>query len=395
LAAGVNLPADHAVIFDVEEFDELHGSRTIGANRIQQSIGRAGRPGLSEKGYAHIIVANRLYEDVKHRVENPTVISSQIIPRLHEKVLQWVGGRIVHDYADVVEMCHYSLAKITDEMATDAVDWLVAFGFLKSKDGVLTTTKLGYMTNLMYVMPETVVYWGTQITNVKDINNLREIFIRFGSTAQYMSVVTVRKDDEKIIQYASEICGRFFPITNIIPNRQCFFCEHQFECKKKQYETTNCHDFKSNIRQLIPNELLKSYFLTFYDDLAEKYLPKRWNPKTKKNETKHLPISIGDRYRLKDAGSRMFSAASTIFYEQKDLAENLKILADMCESGTLQQELVSLCKLKKIGIKRARSLYDKGIRTIADFQTCEIKQITEALKCSERVALNIRELNNK
>lgn len=392
LAAGVNLPADHAIIFDVEQFSELTGSEVIKANRIQQSMGRAGRPGLSKAGFADLIMPERLQSEIIYKAKHPDPIKSQFAHRLHEKILQWIAGGICENESDCIEIMQYSLAKLNSFNAIAGISWLKAFELITENDGILKPTEIGKMTNYMYVMPETVVYWMSQIDNVINCDDLRELFIRFGSAPEFYHIVRVTKDDAQIVKAGQSILGRIFPRT--IPNggEQCIYCSHKFECQDKAPKKALCSKYSNGALAMIPAEIHKAYFLTFYDDLAEKYLPKKKNDKGKM-ETRHLPFSFGDRMRLKGHGSRMFSAAATIFFRKKEVAENLQLLASMCEAGTIQAELVDLCKLEQIGITRARKLIDAGIKSIGEFRAADPKDLAIALGVSERVARNIQQMN--
>lgn len=129
LAAGVNLPAEHVVMFDFEQYSILSGNEVIGANRTQQSMGRAGRPGFSKVGFAHLIYADRIEETVKENATVPSIIKSCLKPRLHEKLLKWISAGLIADTADAVEMCRYALDTISADEVDAAMKWLVAFGF--------------------------------------------------------------------------------------------------------------------------------------------------------------------------------------------------------------------------------------------------------------------------
>lgn len=256
---------------------------------------------------------------------------------------------------------------------------------------VFKVTQLGHFTNLMYVMPETVVSWLAQVQNIVDVNNINELFVRFGMVKQYYEVVQCRKEDEKVIGYGISELGSQVPESSQKANQtQCIYCAEKFKCLDKSNCTKNCAKFEDYFEGLqVPQELFKCFFLTFYDDLAEKYLPK------KNGEIKHLPISNGDRFQLKQAGSRMFGAASVIFATKfPELSANLKILAQMCEAGTLQKELIDLCKLEKIGFARAKKLAEKGITTKGAFLSTPAKELGLILGLSERVAQNMIEINS-
>ena len=399
LAVGVNLPADHCVIFDVEQYSSTQGQEIINANRIQQTIGRAGRPGLSEMGYAHVITSDRCYDDVYDRVYNPLVVKSQLKPRLHEKILQWVAGGIASDMLDVMELCEMSYASITEEEAIKSIEWLKAFGFLNENDeGLLEITRIGTMTVRMYVLPETVVKWQAQVCNVKDSNNIKEVFTRFGAVEEYFNIITVRSEDENIVAYSQSELGSFFPpMREHCNGRMCLTCDNGYECLKKEFIKSECADYISNIPDAIPEELLKCYFLTFYNDLAEKYLPKkkkkvngRW---IQTDEIKHIPISKGDRMLLSKAGGRMFNASSVIFSNNKQLSNTLKTLSILTEAGTLDKYLADLMKLKRIGIVLAKKLRKAGIKTRDDFLSSSPLKLAKILGKSKRFVQGLLEIN--
>lgn len=383
-SAGVNFPVDVVVMFDVEQYSESMGSEVINANRIQQSIGRAGRPGMSKCGYAYVITPDRLLEEIKDHVYNPTIVRSQLKPRLHEKVLQWIGSEIAHEVSDVIELCHYSYAKITDDEATKAILWLKTFGFITElEDGTLQITEIGKRTNQMYIMPETTVLWQIQIQNIIDIHNFKELYIRFASVPEYYKCVRITPDDAKVLNYGIRELGNQFPRTNaIVP--LCFTCANSFKCPVKHSEQVQCMEYMCNIPMNIPDEVCKCFFLSFYNSLAEKYLPKKKNAQGIW-EVKHLPISNGDRYNLRDH-ARIIKAASVIFNENREFSKAIKTVADMVATGSLRPELVDLCGLKQVGIKKAEKLYDSGIKTMEDFLASNPEQIAKALSTSVRVA---------
>jgi len=384
LAVGVNLPADCCVIFDTEQYSAVHGSEALDANRIQQTIGRAGRPNLSERGYAYIVVPERLEDVITDRAINPLVVKSTLKPRLHEKILQWVGSGLAVDVVDIAELTALSYSNISQEETMNAIDWLTTFGFLKkTEDEDLAITWIGSMTVAMYVLPETVVFWQSQVCNIVDVNDISELYVRFGHVPEYYGVVTVRSEDGDKINYAQYDLGTMFPpMKKHCDNRMCLTCGSSNVCFDKEYKVDNCKQYICNSPLTINDELLKCYFLTFADDME------------KKHEMKKPPIiSAGDRMLLKDAGERMFNAASVIFGKHKTLSENLKVISLMTSAGTLQKELIELCKLKKIGLKRAELLFNKGFKTVDSVLNGDVKKVAWALKLSERVVKQIIDLN--
>jgi helicase len=130
LAVGVNLPADCTVLFDVEQYSVIHGNEPLDSNRIQQTMGRAGRAGLSDYGYSFIFTPERLYNDIKQKAIVPLQVKSQIKPRLHEKILQWFGSGLATTIEDIVELASLSYAKISKDEILNAINYLITFGFV-------------------------------------------------------------------------------------------------------------------------------------------------------------------------------------------------------------------------------------------------------------------------
>ena len=65
----------------------------------------------------------------------------------------------------------------------------------------------------------------------------------------------------------------------------------------------------------------------------------------------------------------------------------------MCKYGTLQKELVELCKLKQISIKRAKLLIKSKINTINEFRALDSKQVASYLHVTRKVAEKLVRLN--
>lgn len=394
LAVGVNLPADCTVLFDVHQFDMLHGRTVIGANRIQQTMGRAGRLGFSEYGYAYIFTPNKIKSAIRKMAMNPLVVNSTIKPRLHEKILQWVNADICYTIEQIVEVGLESYADISEEEIRNAINYLIVFGFLTASDveDEFIITELGYKTCQMYMTPETIVSWKDQIDSIIDVDDFNELFVRFTSVKEYMSNLTVRQEDEVVCDYSKRELGSYFPDMEPEPFK-CMRCSKNNSCSMLKEGTEKCEDHEDSTYYDTDPRVLKAFFLTFYGDLAERYLPKKWNDYTKKMETKHLPISAGDKFLLKDTGKRIFTSASVIFSSNQKLARNLKILSKMVEAGTQNKDLIDIMGLKGIGVAYAKKLVDSGIKTQGSFLESSKFKIAKILGISAKKAESLIEKN--
>jgi helicase len=430
LAVGVNLPANSCIIFDVTQWTQCHGENVIDANRIQQTMGRAGRPthicqicegeiknnicqacGWENKGKAFFICATDSSSDnessiTKYRVENPLVVESKLKARLHEKILQWMASGLVDSMIDIYELCSKSFDNIDIADCNMAMNWLNVFGFVKKTETEFEITTLGKKTIQCYIQPETVIDWKKNMQGFKNYNDFRELFVRFASTLEYYSVVGVRSEDLDLLNYATEEFGYYFPTTYKNDYKPCVSCEKKHECSMvldNNNKDSDCKDYETDIPETIPEQVLKAGALTFYDDLVVPHLPMRkkqiWKDGRKRwvttDEVKHLAFAPGDKRALQDTADRMFGAASYIFSENKLLQKNLKILSQMGKSGTLNPDLISLMGMKEIGITRAKLLFENGIKSRAQFMSTDSAKIGEMLKLSTRVITRIKRDNKE
>jgi replicative superfamily II helicase len=367
LATGVNLPADCTVLFGVFQFTELKGQEVINANRIQQTMGRAGRSGFSKIGYAYIFVPERLYDEIYHRATTPLTVVSQLKPRLHAKILQWFSASIVETIKDLIKIASYSYAKINEEEIKNAVNYLITFGFIEEiKKGKYQLTPLGFQTNKMYVTPEMVVFWNQQVENIQDITDIKELFIRFTSIPEYMNILSISERDTNVIKYGTSELGNYFPETDLDINA-CVNCALNNKCDTLSITIKRCEAQEFNFHTMIPEQIKKAFFLTFYNDLYEKYIPLTLNKYTGKMERKGLYLSSGDITTLKRAGERIFTAASVIFGNNKALGSSLKTLSSLVSAGTFNKSVADLMELDGIGIVYALKLVKSKIKTQGDF----------------------------
>jgi replicative superfamily II helicase len=420
LAVGVNLPADNTILFDVAQWTQNHGENIINANRIQQTQGRAGRPtntcrkcessmnntnicpecGWINEGTAYLITCNEYYPTVKDRAENPLVVESKLKERLHEKILQWMGSGLAYNIDLIYSLCLRSFADICVYECNEAMNWLESFGFVKKVDEEYRITWLGIKTIRCYIQPETVVYWKRNIQGFTDYNNIRELYVRFASVEEYYSVVTVRSEDADLIEYGREELGYYYPKTYKDRYNPCISCSKKFTCDSimtHNNEDANCEYHESDIPIETSYEVLKSGCLTFYDDFVVPHLPykkKKVNGRwTTTNELKHLSFSPGDKRALQEASGRMFGAASFIFNENDELSKNLNMLSEMGKIGTINLNLISLMSLDKIGITRAKALYDGGIKSKEEFMKADPIKIGKIIKLGANVVKGIKKLN--
>lgn len=426
LAVGVNVFANCSVLMDCEQYDEVGDSddatndskfTVIDPNRTQQTGGRAGRPVVicpkcggnvednvcqscawENIGYFFVIPPERLEEKMRKYATEPLKVVSHFREYLHAEILSFIEDGTIHDLLDILDLCEYSFADISEEEAYNSIAWLKTFGFIQDIDGEISNTQIGSTTAIFGVEPESVVIWQAQICNIQNPNDLNEIFTRFASVREYYKNTTVRKQDEALLEIAEGHLGHFFPSQKkVCGNRQCLTCAISKECLDKEYKVVDCENFVSNLEEEIKNEVLKCFGLSFSHDIVpivEKWKPYWVNGKKQWQQIKEpavkLLLSDGDVKIIKEAGSRIFAAAAAIFRKNKALVRTLKLLEVFCKAGTLRKELVPLCCMKRIGYAKAQALYAAGIKTPAQFGSTpneEIRKIQYTTSTGKKMSI--------
>ena len=174
LAWGVNLPARCVIIRDTRRHDPLEGETEMSPLDVLQMLGRAGRPGYDDRGYARVICDGdsaaryrRLLsrgKDIESRLAaGKTPGESDLAVHLNAEIA--VGNiRDIDDAMDWLENTFYYVRAqsaggengyVTDsqlrERVSESLDWLVAAGFVELAELRVTPTTLGRLASEFYL----------------------------------------------------------------------------------------------------------------------------------------------------------------------------------------------------------------------------------------------------
>jgi len=348
LAQGVNLPARVVIVSDTEQYSALRGQEILDANRLQQTMGRAGRPGYDDEGKVFIIVPDRIYDEVKERAEYPFDLYSRIPENAKEIVLEWIVSNVARKPADLIKISNNCLNKFDIK---ETIGWLAKKGFIYEKDAKYEPSFIGRMTSLLYIKPETTLNYLRAKHCLDDDSSLIKVMVEMLATAEYTDAITVRSEDSGKIEYARRFVADIYP--NI---------------------------FQESGKRLSP-ELLKGIYLTFIDSIIKKY----------NIEKKSLKfISAGDRYTLKNLGTRLMSCAGVIVRDE-GITNKCSGISKLIEMGRYKPHLVDLLSIKGIGMKRGMKLYKAGVKRIQQFMGKDEEELADIMSVGIKTVTTLKE----
>jgi len=118
LAWGVNLPARCVIIRDTTYHDPLEGEVEMSPLDVLQMLGRAGRPGYDDRGYAWVVCAPDSADRYRRLLEDGKTIESQLVDRSADAT----GDRSAATDLAVHLNAEIALGTVRD--VDDAMDWL-------------------------------------------------------------------------------------------------------------------------------------------------------------------------------------------------------------------------------------------------------------------------------
>ncbi len=217
LAWGVNLPARCVVIRDTKYHDPLEGEVDMSPLDVLQMLGRAGRPGYDDRGYAWVVcdrsdadryrrlltqgknIESRLAED-----EGDGVATDLAVHLNAEIALGTVGD--VGDAMDWLETTFYYVRAqrgagyvAGDDLrdrVSDTLAWLVEKGFVEMDGLAVEPTPLGRLASDFYLRLETARHFA----DLADRESLSESdVLRAVATAPEFESVSARSDEEDAV----------------------------------------------------------------------------------------------------------------------------------------------------------------------------------------------------
>ena len=169
LAWGVNLPARCVVIRDTKLHDPLEGEVDMSPLDVLQMLGRAGRPGYDDQGYAWVVCDSSDADKYRRLLKDGKPIESRLAEDLDAHLNAEIALGTVGSLADVMDWLettfYYERARSApDEYASEGdlrdrvsetLRSLVERGFVEREEMALEPTALGRLASKFYLRLDT------------------------------------------------------------------------------------------------------------------------------------------------------------------------------------------------------------------------------------------------
>ena len=176
LAWGVNLPARCVVIRDTKYHDPLEGEVEMSPLDLLQMLGRAGRPGYDDRGYARVVCDRADADRYRRLLQEGTTIESRLAADAAEGQADDLAVHLnaeialgtVGDVGDAMDWLEttfyyvraqrgadYATGEDLRERVSATIEWLVERGFVEMDGLAVESTRLGELASSFYLRLET------------------------------------------------------------------------------------------------------------------------------------------------------------------------------------------------------------------------------------------------
>ncbi len=164
LAWGVNLPARCVVIRDTKYHDPLEGEVDMSPLDVLQMLGRAGRPGYDDAGYAYVVCDGADAERYRKLLRDGTEIDSHLTADLDTHLNAEIAMGTIDDVPDVMEWLETTFAFVRAKRSADegavaalrervreTLSTLEDRGFVAIEEGHVSATSVGALASAYYL----------------------------------------------------------------------------------------------------------------------------------------------------------------------------------------------------------------------------------------------------
>ncbi|MFW6045722.1 MAG: helicase-related protein, partial [Natronomonas sp.] len=213
LAWGVNLPARCVVIRDTKLHDPLEGEVDMSPLDILQMLGRAGRPGYDDAGYAYVVCDGADADGYRRLLRDGKPIESRLADDLAEHLNAEIVLGTISDVEDVLEWLEttfyyvrarrsadgYDSAEALRERVSDTLDRLLEGGFAERSGLAVEPTILGQLASRFYLRLDTAETFDAVARGAADGDGLdSSTILRAVAEAAEFDSVSARRDEREV-----------------------------------------------------------------------------------------------------------------------------------------------------------------------------------------------------
>ncbi|TRM78231.1 DEAD/DEAH box helicase [Sulfolobus sp. B5] len=366
LAAGVNLPARTVIIGDIYRYNRRIAGfqEEIPVMEYKQMSGRAGRPGFDDIGEAIIVVRDKksvervfekyifsTVEPIESKLANERAFYTFLLGVLS------VEGEMKYD--DLANYAYESFLPriLVDTYFDKAVNWLNEHNFMSLSDHVLSLTDFGKRVADLYINPFTADVVRAGLEKAKSSCDIAYLHL-FAFTPDGPLVSLGRNEEEELIGMIEDL-----------------------DCDLLIEEPYEDEEYSLYLNALKVAMIVKDWIDEIDNDvILEKY-----------------GIGSGDLRNIIETMDWLTYSGYQIskVLRLDEHSEKLRMLNMRVKDG-VKEDLLELVQVKGIGRKRARLLYNNGIRGLGDIviEPDKVKSLLGA-KMGEKVVQEAARLLNR
>ncbi|WP_336001176.1 ATP-dependent DNA helicase [Halorientalis halophila] len=410
LAAGVNTPSRRVVVRDWRRYDgSAGGMAPLSVLEVHQMMGRAGRPGLDPYGEA-VLLANS-HDELDELFEryvwaDPEPVRSKLAaqPALRTHLLATVASGFASSRDGLLAFLERTLHASQNadrselERVTDAMlDYLEVNGFLERDGDQLQATGLGHTVSRLYLDP---------MSAAEIVDGLRD-WERSGGRSSSRSGRSGEDGEEP-----EEPAG-FTPASELVDDgdddaeadeppsalglyhlvaRTPDMYELYLRSGDEEEYSQIAYERETEFLGPMPSEFEDNRFEDWLSALKTARLLEDWASEVEESQiTERYDVGPGDVRGKVETTQWLLGAAESLAAElDMDCVPAIREARTRVEHG-VKTELVDLAGVRGVGRKRARRLYDAGIRTRADLREADKAVVLGALRGREKTAENVLE----
>jgi len=218
LAWGVNLPARCVVIRDTKYHDPLEGEVDMSPLDVLQMLGRAGRPGYDDRGYAWVVCDRSDADKYRRLLRDGKPIESRLADDLEAHLNAEVALGTVESVPDALDWLEttfywvrarsaaaspgttgYDSAEAIRERVRETIAGLVADGFVEREGDSLAPTPLGRLASKFYLRLDTARRFADLGERAADAPLDETAVLRAVARADEFDSVNARSDEEDAV----------------------------------------------------------------------------------------------------------------------------------------------------------------------------------------------------